>query len=557
MTAVEQARDLALGAQPSTSPAPAQPSTATGRPPGLRHGDPTLLPRWARLGAGALALGGIYALGAMLPFWFLSSPDAGAAFFPSAGVTLAALVLTPRRTWPLWLAAVATAEMTVDLTHGQTVPMALGFAAANVVEPLLGAVALAAAIPRVAGLRAQLLLFVTCAVVLGPLVGGAIGGLVATSWGTGDEWFPIAGRWWLGDAIGVLVVATPILAWLHPPRFAPRQDALLIAATTASAMAIVLVPALAWHHPLVYAVLPVLMWAAVRGGVRTVTIAGLGVAFAVDWAAVTGRASQLLDDGTRGEQLVQVQLFLAVTLLAALLLAVEVIERRRTEAELLAAEQERHGAERTAILAAAAERRRLAADIHDDLGHALNVMLLQAGAARRTVDQDPEAARELLESIEATGRTAFSDLDLALGLVDRSSLRGAGPGLEALPQLVDTLRRAGLRVELVVDGEDPPPPQIVDRSAYRVVQEALTNVTKHAPEARTLVRVHREPTSLVVSVTDDGWQAPRAGVPAGGGRGLAGLHERVVLLGGQLESGATVGGGFRLRATFPLLHGST
>jgi signal transduction histidine kinase len=493
----------------------------------------------------------------MLPFWFLTSPDAGAAFFPSAGVTLAALVLTPRRTWPLWLAAVATAEMTVDLTHGQTVPMALGFTAANVVEPLLGAAALRAAITRMGTLRAELLLFVTCAVVLGPLLGGTIGGLVAESWGTGDAWAPIAGRWWLGDAIGVLVVATPILAWRHPPRFAPRQSIVLIAATTASATAIVLVPALAWHHPLVYAVLPVLMWAAVRGGVRTVTIAGLGVAFAVDWAAVTGRASQLVDDGTQADQLVQIQLFLAVTLLAALLLAVEVIERRRTEAELLAAEQVRHRAERTAILAAAAERRRLATDIHDVLGHALNVMLLQAGAARRSVEQDPEAARELLESIEATGRTAFRDLDLALGLVDRNSLQGGGPGLEALPELVDTLRRAGLLVDLVVDGEDPALSQIVDRSAYRVVQEALTNVAKHAPGARTLVRVHREPTWLVVSVTDDGWQAPRTGGPPGGGRGLVGLRERVVLLGGHFESGEMPAGGFRLRATFPVLRGST
>jgi signal transduction histidine kinase len=432
------------------------------------------------------------------------------------------------------------------------VPMALGFAAANVVEPLLGAATLHAALPGARSLRARLLLFVACAVVLGPMVGGAIGGAVASWWGSGNAWAPVAGRWWLGDAIGVLVVATPILAWLRPPRFAPRQSAVEIIVTTALATVVVLVPALAWHHPLVYAVLPVLMWGAVRGGVRTVTIAGLGVAFAVDWAAVTGRASQLVDEGTQADQLVQVQLFLAVTLLAALVLAVEVVERRRTEAGLLTAEIERHRAERDAILAAADERRRVAGDIHDTVGHALNVVLLQAGAARRSVDDDTAMVRELLESIEATGRSAFRDLDLALGLIDRTSLSGTGPGLEEVPQLVDTLCQAGLRVELTIDRTGPPVPTVVDRSAYRVVQEGLTNVAKHAPEARAVVRVHREARWLVVTVSDDGWRAPPPSALPEGGRGLLGLRERVAVLGGQLDSGGAPGGGFRLRAAFPI-----
>jgi signal transduction histidine kinase len=556
MTTVEQARELALGAGGPISPAPAELSDDGDRPP-VRAARPLPLPRWARLGAGAVALGGLYAVGALLPFWFLSSPDAGAAFFPSAGLTLATLVLTPRRTWPLWLAAVAVAEVTVDLTHGQTVPMALGFACANVVEPLVGAAAFRAALPGAASLRSRLLLFLAFAVVLGPMVGGAIGGAVATLWGNGAAWAPIAGRWWLGDAIGVLVIATPILAWLHPPAFGPPQRPTGITVTTALAVAVVLVPALAWHHPLVYAVLPVLMWGAVRGGVRTVSIAGLGVAFAVDWAAVTGRASQLVDDGTQADQLVQVQLFLGVTLLAALVLAVEVLERRRSEAGLLAAEVERHRAERNAILAAAAERRRVAGDIHDTVGHALNVVLLQAGAARRVVENDADQARELLESIEATGRSAFRSLDLALGLIDRTSLEAGGPGVDAVSELVGTLRQAGLRVELVIEGEDPQLATIVDRSVYRVVQEGLTNVAKHVPEAHTVVRVRREPTWLVVTVTDDGGRSPRPSPPPGGGRGLVGLRERVELLGGRLESGPTLRGGFRLQASFPVLGGPT
>jgi signal transduction histidine kinase len=553
MTAIDHERELGLPADGPTAAAPVPPP---GDPEAVRLRR-TWLPPWGRLGAAVVGVGALYAVGALLPFWFLSSPDAGAAFFPSAGVTLAALALTPRRTWPFFLAAVAVAEVAVDLTHGQTVPMALGFAAANVIEPLLGAATARGLAPRVPSLRGRLLLFVSCAVLLGPMVGGAIGGLVAAAWGSGAAWAPIAGRWWLGDAIGVLVVATPVIAWVHPPRYGPRQRPLQIAVTTALATAVVLIPALAWHHPLVYAVLPVLMWGAVRGGVRTVSIAGLGVAFAVDWAAVTGRASQLVGDGTPLDQLVQVQLFLAVTLLAALVLAVEVVERRRTEAELLAAEEQHHRGERNAILAAASERQRMAGDIHDTIGHALNVILLQAGAARRSVDGDIELTGELLESIEATGRSAFRDLDVALGLIDRRSLEGAAPGLEAIPLLVDTLRRAGLRVELVVDTADRPLSTIVGRSAYRVVQEALTNVSKHAPDAGAVVRVHREARRLVVTVSDDGWRAPSRRSPPGGGRGLLGLRERVAVLGGDLESGPTPGGGFQVRASFPVLGAAT
>src|SRR5215213_2311866 len=177
MTAVDQTRELGLQAGGPTPVAPA-PGASDGQPPVTPERSAPLL-RWAWMSAAAFALGGLYAVGALLPFWFFSSPDAGAAFFPSAGVTLAALALTPRRTWPLFLAAVAVAEVAVDLTHGQAVPMALGFAAANVVEPLVGAATTRGLAPRVRSLRGRLLLFVSCAVLLGPMVGGAIGGLVA------------------------------------------------------------------------------------------------------------------------------------------------------------------------------------------------------------------------------------------------------------------------------------------------------------------------------------------------------------------------------------------
>jgi signal transduction histidine kinase len=507
----------------------------------------------ARLALAAAVLGALYALGASLPFWFLSSPEAGAAFFPPAGLTLAALLLSPRRTWPLWLAVVAVAEFSVDLGHGQTVAMALGFAAANVVEPLVGALACRRMRRSVKGsARATLITFLLCGVTLAPLVGGAIGATVArlaAPDGAGLGWLEVAGRWALGDAIGVLVVASVLLAWL---RRWPNDMALSWWETMAMsvlATAVTLLPALVWHHPLIFAVLPVLMVAALRGGLRSVTVVGFCVAFAANWAAVTGRANQLVAGVEVGDQLVQVQFFLAVTLVAALALAAEVSDGRRIGNRLTRSERSRGLAELAALSAADAERQRIAQEIHDIVGHALNVVLLQAGAARRSMGRNAAQARTLLESIETVARDAFGDLDAAIGLADRPADLTSQRGLDSLPELVATLRRAGVAVELDLRGARPTVSTLVDWSAYRIIQESLTNVLKHAPQASARVCVAFEPDRLRLSIVDDG------GVPAppdGGGRGLIGLRERTTVLGGRLEYGPQAEGGFAVVASLPL-----
>jgi integral membrane sensor domain MASE1 len=153
------------------------------------------LPKWANPVGLAALVGGLYALGAQLPFWFLHSPAAGAPFFPSAGVTLAALVLTRRRHWPVLLVVVAVAEVAVDLQHHQTVPMALGFAAANVVEPLIGAVLLRRYFRRDMTPLGALACFLVCAVVFGPMVGGAIGASVSVLHGSEDSGVLVALKW--------------------------------------------------------------------------------------------------------------------------------------------------------------------------------------------------------------------------------------------------------------------------------------------------------------------------------------------------------------------------
>ena len=178
---------------------------------------------------------GLYALGALLPFWFLTSPEAGAAFFPAAGLTVSVLLLTPRRTWPRWLLVIGVTEMAVDLTHGQSMGKALGFALANTLEPLVGAILVQWAFGRRhRTLREGLIGFLVCAAAIGPVVGATLGATTAVVLGEASEWWSVAGNWWLGDALGVLVLATPILAWSRRSPYEPAISTTEIAGRTPS-----------------------------------------------------------------------------------------------------------------------------------------------------------------------------------------------------------------------------------------------------------------------------------------------------------------------------------
>ncbi|MFF1871577.1 sensor histidine kinase [Kitasatospora herbaricolor] len=224
------------------------------------------------------------------------------------------------------------------------------------------------------------------------------------------------------------------------------------------------------------------------------------------------------------------------------------------------------------------ERARIARELHDLVGHTLNVMLVQAGAARRVLARDPEQTRELLTGLEHTGREALDELDRVLGLLrrqgpppDLKSGPGPGalpapapapgpgpqPGLVDLPRLIGRTEQAGLRVTVRLDPAAGELPRTVDRSAYRIVQEALTNTVKHGRagtgtgpvEVTVTVAVRPEARVLDLLVRDNGCGVPGGYVP---GRGLLGIAERVAMFGGSLEHGGGDGGGFRLRVTLPL-----
>jgi signal transduction histidine kinase len=225
------------------------------------------------------------------------------------------------------------------------------------------------------------------------------------------------------------------------------------------------------------------------------------------------------------------------------------LRRQRGQAQLAmrlaAAEEERS---RHAV---AEERVRIARELHDVVAHTLSVIVLQAGAGRRIAPQQPERAASVLGGIEALGREALGDMRRLVGMLRTGPEREhePQPTLEQLPELADRVRSAGLDVDLRTEGDMRPLPPGVDLSAYRIVQEALTNTLRHAGAGRAEVVVRYCGAGVEVEVTDDG-RGPAAN-GAAGGHGLAGMRERVGMFGGELEVGARDGGGFRVRATLP------
>ena len=222
--------------------------------------------------------------------------------------------------------------------------------------------------------------------------------------------------------------------------------------------------------------------------------------------------------------------------------------------------------QRQAEQAVAVERARIARELHDIVAHHLSVVVLQAAGARAS----GRPADGALEKIEHSGRQALTEMRRLLGM-----LREPGeepeltpqPGLGELPALAESVRAAGLPVRLVVDGDGAGVPAAVGVSAYRIVQEALTNVLKHAGSARAEVTVGYLDDAVTIEVTDDGaalGQVPApvsadlvvTGAPQAGGQGLTGMRERVALFGGELLAGPEPGGGFTVRARLPLAGGS-
>jgi signal transduction histidine kinase len=226
-------------------------------------------------------------------------------------------------------------------------------------------------------------------------------------------------------------------------------------------------------------------------------------------------------------------------------------QRRQSTVLAQRAERLEREREQRARLAVAEERVRIGRELHDIVAHAISVIVVQAQAGQRVLEGEQASAREALGSIETTGRQALVEMRRLLGILrkeDRELALAPRPSLAYLDVLVDRVREAGLPVELRVEGEAKPLPPGVDLSAYRIVQEALTNALKHAGPASAQVVVRYRSAEVELEISDDG-RGPVDG--AQGGHGLIGMRERAALVGGIVESGTNGGRGYTVRARLP------
>ncbi len=237
----------------------------------------------------------------------------------------------------------------------------------------------------------------------------------------------------------------------------------------------------------------------------------------------------------------------AVVTLVVMLLVRRVLGDRERRVRL--AERERDLVAREAVVE---ERARIARELHDAIAHSVSMMVVQAGAERRTLDEPAGTTHEVLETIEQIGRGALNEMRRLVGMLRSDSVDPLTPqpGLDDLSTLVTQVREAGLPVELRIEGERRPLPVGIELSAYRIVQEALTNALKHGGDAHATVDVRYGADTLELEIVDDGRGS--AAQVVSGGHGLVGMRERVALYGGRLDAGHRQSGGFGVRVLLPI-----
>ncbi|UCC17100.1 MAG: hypothetical protein JSU58_00670 [Dehalococcoidales bacterium] len=201
------------------------------------------------------------------------------------------------------------------------------------------------------------------------------------------------------------------------------------------------------------------------------------------------------------------------------------------------------------------ERIRIARELHDVLAHHVSVMGIQAGAARQVLKQYPEKALNSLSLIEKSSRQAVAELYRLLDLLrDEKQVESftSQPGLQQLDKLVSDMEDAGLKVEIKMEGEQREIPQLIDLSAYRIIEEALTNILKHSHATIATISMVFQNGTLLLDITDNGHGIPNEGKTGSGGRGLIGMRERVNLVKGEFQAGNDPNGGFRIKVKLPL-----
>jgi signal transduction histidine kinase len=346
---------------------------------------------------------------------------------------------------------------------------------------------------------------------------------------------PSTSLWFAVPAVAVLIL--PLFARRRFPFGAPAAYWILAAAL--SFVDGLLIPSMESLFPVG------LTSAVLLGNLRDSRQAGIGLAIVV--AGITTVVYNIPGHATAELILLPVDFGIAWAAGFALRMRGEQAEAAETRANQ--AEREREAVARIAV---AEERARIARELHDVVAHAVSVMVLQVGAVRHKLPDALAEDRDALRGVERAGRTALAEMRRLLGAMRRDGDEAEllpQPGLDGLDSLLDEIGRAGLPVELHVDGEPFRLPRGVDLSAYRIVQEGLTNALKHARASNADVTLRYAPDELQIEVRDDGDGRAKSDGP---GYGLVGVRERVKIYGGEMTAGAATGGGFILSTRLPI-----
>jgi signal transduction histidine kinase len=344
--------------------------------------------------------------------------------------------------------------------------------------------------------------------------------------------------WFAASAIGLVVLA--LLGRHRFPFAAPAATWLLAASVSFIDGQLVVTTVSAFIAAMIASFL--------LGNLSDARQARIGLAIVVGGAAIV----VYNQPGHPRTELIFIPMLFAITWFAGMALRERAGYAQAAEQRAARAEQERDAA---AGVAAAEERTRIARELHDTIAHAVSVMVLQAGAVRHKLPEAHAEHKNALRDVEQTGRTALSDMRLLLDAMrdsgDHGSELAPQPGLERLDRLLDEIGRSGLPVHLRVTGNRFPLPGGLNISAYRIVQEGLTNVLKHANAAEAVVSLGYAPDQLSIEIQDNG----RGMAPGNGhhpGHGLIGIRERARLYDGEMTTNTPDGGGFQLRIRLPL-----
>jgi signal transduction histidine kinase len=368
------------------------------------------------------------------------------------------------------------------------------------------------------------------------LVLAALGvGLAEATLTQDDHHGPLGPLWF--DLLTILAITLPLFARRRFPFGAPAAAGVAIAASSFVDGRVIANGLI----PILVAIAGFVLLGMVRD--RTQAVAGLALGLGVD-AIVTHN-----DPLSPFSNFIFTGLVFSVAWTIGFALSRKFLEADAAKERAARAERER---EERARLAVSDERARIARELHDVVGHSVSVMTVQASAARRLLRADQAKEREALLVVEQTGREALAEMRRMVGVLRRPEEGPAlapQPSLEYLEKLVEHARETGLPVELRIEGEPVQLPAGVDLTAYRLVQEGLTNALKHARAQHAEVLVRYTDGHVELTVSDDG---PGGGSGNKGGHGLVGMRERISVYGGELEAGPQAGGGYRLHARLPV-----